>query len=102
MDQTMCRFDMTPSTTNNIKGARDIRIATCGGAKKGFTVALAAYADGTKLPAYIVFKEPKGKIPLRVFAQLWIPGNIRITASKNGWKTKEPLQETSKWHLDKK
>ncbi len=56
MDQTMCRFDMAPNSTNNIRGERDIRIATTGGAKIGFTVALTALADGTKLPAFIVFK----------------------------------------------
>ena len=33
-----------------------MRIASTGGAKRGLTVALAGLADGTKLPALIVFK----------------------------------------------
>ena len=57
MDETMVRFDMAPKSINNIKGENTVRIATTGGAKKGFTVALTALANGTKLPAYIVFKE---------------------------------------------
>ena len=40
MDQTMCRFDMAASSTNNVRGEKTIRIATTGGNKRGFTVAL--------------------------------------------------------------
>ena len=93
MDQTMCRFDMAPRTTNNRKGARDIRIATTGGSKKGYTVALAACADGTKLPAFIVFKEAGARIPPRVLNQLYVPRNVKITASKNGWMTSDIMKE---------
>ena len=38
--ETMVRFDMAPKSTNNIKGENTVRIATTGGAKKGFTVVL--------------------------------------------------------------
>ena len=57
MDQTMCRFDMAPRTTNNRKGARDIRIATTGGSKKGYTVALAACADALSCPPLLYSKK---------------------------------------------
>ena len=64
MDQTMARFDpgfdMTFSTTNNVRGERTVRIANTGGKKKSFTVCLAAAADGHKLPAHIIFKERSG------------------------------------------
>lgn len=93
MDQTQCRFDMAPNTTNNKKGEKTIRISTSGGAKKGFTVALTALANGTKLPAYVVFKEPSGRIPPRVFANLHIPANIRLTATKNGWMTSDKMRD---------
>ena len=59
MDQTMCRFDMAPSSTNNLKNQRSVRIATTGGSKRGFTVALCALASGHKRPAYICFKRGK-------------------------------------------
>jgi hypothetical protein len=88
MDETMCHFDMAPKTTNNIQGENTICIATTGDAKKGFTVALAAMANGTKLPAYIVFKEGRlARIPPRVMAALRIPANVRVSATQNGWMT---------------
>lgn len=87
MDQTMVRFDMASKTTNEERGSRDVRIATTGGAKRGFTVALCATASGYKKPAYIVFKERRGAIPARVLANLRVPANIRLTASQNGWMT---------------
>lgn len=90
LDETMCRFDMAPSSTNNVRGERTVRIATTGGAKKGFTVLLAACANGTKLPAFCVFKEgKKAVIPPRVLAALRVPGNVRVAASQNGWMTKQ-------------
>ena len=52
MDQTMCRFDMAPSRTNDIVGKRSIRIVSTKATKKGFTVALAAKGNGKKLPAF--------------------------------------------------
>ena len=91
MDQTMCRFDMAPSTTNNVKNQRSVRIATTGGSKRGFTVALCALASGHKRPAYICFKEAKGIIPPRVLASLRIPSNVIVTASTNGWMTGEKM-----------
>ena len=74
--------------TNAVRGEKDVRIATGGGAKKGFTVALCARASGDKLPAYLVFKEKGGKIPPKVMANLVIPRNIKVTATKNGWMTR--------------
>ena len=60
MDQTMCCFDMPSKRTNTKKGAKTVRIKTTRAKKKGFTVALAAMTDGTKLPAVIIFKECGG------------------------------------------
>ena len=93
MDQTMARFDMAPNYTNNVRGERDVRIATAGGAKRGFTVALTATADGNKRPAYVVLKEPSGKIPPRVLQNLQIPRNIRLVATRNGWMTGTNIQD---------
>eukprot|EP00731_Ephydatia_muelleri_P018609 Em0011g649a len=87
MDQTMCRFDMPPNRTNHAIGSRSIRIANTKAAKKGFTVALAAYGCGVKLPALIIFKEKGGKLGPRVSKSLTIPSNVRVMASANGWMT---------------
>ena len=85
MDETMRRFDVAHKTINNIQGDNTIRIATTGSAKKGFTVALAAMSNDTKLPAYIVFKEGRlARIPPRVMAALRIPFNVRVYATQNG------------------
>ena len=65
MDQTMCHFDMPPSHTNK-KGEKSICIATTHAEKKGFTVALAATALGTTLPAVIIFKERGGSLGVRI------------------------------------
>ena len=85
MDQTMARFDMTFSTTNNVRGERTVRIANACGKKKGFTLCLAAAADGHKLPAHIIFKERNGQIPPRVLNNLRLPNSVRVCASPNGW-----------------
>ena len=92
MDQTMCRFDMAPKATNHTIGDRTVRIAATGGSKKGFTVALAGLANGTKLPAFVVFREGRNAvIPPRVMANLHVPQNVRLTASQNGWMTGDKM-----------
>ena len=60
MDQTIYHFDMAPAYTNNVRGEKMIRIKTTRAEKKGFTVGLAAIADGSKLPAIIIFNERRG------------------------------------------
>ena len=92
MDQTMCRFNMAPKATNSLKNERSVRIATTGGSKRGFTVALCGLATGHKKPAYICFKERNATIPPRVFANLRIPDNIMVTASLNGWMTGDKMK----------
>ena len=87
MDQTQCRFDMPAAWTNDVRGDREVRIAGGPGVKKGFTVALSGRADGTKSPAYIVLKEPTGRIPPRTFRLLTIPRNVKVVATRNGWMT---------------
>ena len=87
----MYRFDPLPGATNNICGARTVRIATSGAQKKGFTVALCASAAGEKLPAYIIFKERGGRLGPRVKAALTFPDNVKVSASANGWMTREEL-----------
>ncbi|KAG0444480.1 hypothetical protein HPB47_013747, partial [Ixodes persulcatus] len=63
MDQTMVRMDEPATRTNNITGEASIRIANTGCSRRGFTVALCATAAGIKLPAFIILKEPTGRIP---------------------------------------
>lgn len=87
MDQTMCRFDMVPRYTNDIRGTRTVRITHTRANKKGFTVALAAKGNGEKLPALLIFKERNGELGPRVRAKLTIPSNLRVKASQNGWMT---------------
>ena len=92
MDQTICRFDMPPSRTNNKRGERTIRIKTTRAEKKGFTVALAATASGKKFPAVIMFKERGGSLGVHVRRSVCIPPNVRVRASTNGWMTADEYQ----------
>ncbi|XP_041366065.1 tigger transposable element-derived protein 6-like [Gigantopelta aegis] len=87
MDQTMVRFDTVPKYTNEVKGAKTVRISHTGGAKKGCTVALTASANGDKRKALIIFKEKNGVIGPRVLPTLKVPDNVLITATENGWMT---------------
>ena len=82
----MCFFDMPPSRTNSKKGEKTARIKTTRAKKKGFTVALAAAADGKKLPAVIIFKKG-GALGARVKSKLKVPANVGVRASTNGWMT---------------
>ena len=83
----MCRFDMVPRRSNDIRGNKRIRITHTRANKKGFTVALAARGNGEKLPAMVIFKERNGRLGPRVSSQLQIPSNVRVKASQNGWMT---------------
>ena len=68
-----------------------MRIAISGAQKKGSTVALCASAAGEKLPAYTIFKERGGKLGPRTKAALTFPDNVKVSASANGWMTREEL-----------
>ena len=89
MYQTIVRFDMPPNRTNEIKGSKRVRIKTTKAEKRGFTVSLCAAADGSKLPAFLIFKERTGEIPRRVRQHLQIPANVRVTATHNGLMTRD-------------
>ena len=91
MDQPVVRFDMPPNRTNEIKGSKQVCIKTTKAEKRGFTVALCAAADGSKLPAFLIFKERTGEIPRRVRQHLQIPANVHVTATRNGWMTRDQV-----------
>ena len=82
---------MAPRRTNEWKGAKHVRIKTTKGEKWGFTVALCAAADGGKLPAFVIFKERTGELPGQVRLQLNVPPNVRVSATRNGWMTREQV-----------
>ena len=87
MDQAIVRFDMPPNRTNEIKGSKRVGIKTTKAEKRGFTVALCAAADGSKLPAFLIFKERTGEIR----QHLQIPANVHVTATRNGWMTRDQV-----------
>ncbi|KAH6943870.1 hypothetical protein HPB50_000201 [Hyalomma asiaticum] len=93
MNQTMVRMDCPASRTNNIIGESSVRMTNTGCAWRGFTVALTACASGHKLPAFVILKEPSGKIPTKAFMKLCVPANVHVTASKKGWMSSDKLQE---------
>ncbi|KAH9384775.1 hypothetical protein HPB48_026788 [Haemaphysalis longicornis] len=76
MDQTMVRMYQPASQTNNVAGEASIGIANTGCSRRGCTVALCATAAGIKLPAFIILKEPTGRVPPKVLFALNVPGMI--------------------------
>ena len=68
MDKTPIFFDVTGNTTINKKVEKTILVKTTvtGHKKQHFTIVLACYTNGTKLPSTIIFKRktmPKDKFP---------------------------------------
>uniref|UniRef100_A0A6B0V6Y3 Putative pogo transposable element n=1 Tax=Ixodes ricinus TaxID=34613 RepID=A0A6B0V6Y3_IXORI len=82
MDQTMVRMDNPATRTNNVAGENSIRIANTGCTRRGFTVALAARASRAKLPAFVVLKEPTGRIPAHAFMAPRIPSKFGTFPNK--------------------
>lgn len=68
---------MLPLRTNSKKGEKAVWIKTIR-AEKGFTVALAATANGQKLPPVINFKERGGALAVRVKSKLKVPANVEL------------------------
>src|SRR5438132_321985 len=85
MDETMCQFDMPLRYTNEFRGTKQVRIETTGNTKRGYTVVLCCNATGVKLPALIVFKEPRGVLNDRIRNRLQVHGNVDICATASGW-----------------
>jgi len=84
MDETPVSFDLPSQTTIEETGSKTVSIRTCGYEKSNFTVILACMADGTKLPATIIFK--LAKVPRQIF-----PSGIIIRANKKGYSNTEEI-----------
>lgn len=67
MDETPLWFDLPCSRSYDTRGIKSVTAKTTGKEKLRYTVVLAAMADGSKLPAIVIFKNlkkiPKGKFP---------------------------------------
>ncbi|CAG8479377.1 8981_t:CDS:2 [Cetraspora pellucida] len=87
MDETPISFDLPSQTTIEETGAKTVSIRTCGYEKSTFTVILGCMADGTKLPAMVIFKLMN--VPRQVF-----PPGIIIRANKEGYSNTD---ETFFW-----
>ena len=89
----MVRFDMPVAQTNEVKGKKDVKVKTTGNEKRGFTVALGAFADGTKMRPWVIFKEKNGVLGPRVRKKLVIPDGIVVRASTSGWHQQHLVNE---------
>ena len=79
MDETPIWADMPGVTTISKTGTKMIPIRTTGHEKNRLTVCLAAKADGTKMPPYIVIT--RKKFP----AELSNISGVVVACSDNGW-----------------
>ena len=78
MNEVPLTFDVPSNKTVDVKGAKTIMIKTSGNEKTRYTVVLAYFADGTKLPPLLIFK--RKTVPKDV-----IPHGIYIHAHSKGW-----------------
>ena len=87
MIQKMCHFDVPPNSTNNLKEEIWIRISNIACTKKGFTVALYAWASAHKLPVISVLKQPSSEIPAKAMSKLIVPENVWVEKPQqmNSW-----------------
>ena len=79
MDETPMYFGMASNSTIEKKGTKSVSIRTTGAEKRHLTVVLAASADGSMLPQFVIFK---GK---RTLKNLSMPRGWVVTVQQKGW-----------------
>ena len=87
IDETAVWADMPGNSTIEVRGAHTVQIATTGHDKQRITICLAAFADGTKLKPFIVFK---GK---RIPKEICNVQDAVIRMSHNGWMNEDLTKE---------
>jgi hypothetical protein len=97
MDEVPVSFDLPGSRTVNLKGAKEVSVATTGHEKSNFMVVLSVTSDGGKLPHLVVFKRktlPKGNFPKCVLIAANEKGQINQHIMKvwveNVWRKRKP------------
>jgi DDE superfamily endonuclease/Tc5 transposase DNA-binding domain/Brinker DNA-binding domain len=83
MDEVPVSFDMPRTRTVNIKGAKEVRLATTGKEKSNI---LCVTADGKKLPPMVIFK--RKTIPKEKF-----PSGIYVEANEKGWANEDIIKK---------
>ena len=83
MDETPMWFDMPSSRSIDFRGVRTVLSKTTGKEKMRYTVVLAAFADGSKLPPMIIFRVLKN-VPKVDF-----PHGVVLQVSKGGTMTSD-------------
>lgn len=79
MDETPVFFDMPGNNTLDISGTKSVLIKSTGHEKERITVALAAMANGKKLPPFVILK---GVRPPKASD---IPKDVKVFMTSNGW-----------------
>ena len=89
MDETPIWADMVSNTTVDVTGGKTVTVKTTGHEKSRVSVCLAAKADGTKLPPFIVFKGAKREVAAldKEFK------GCHIASSPNAWMNTELTHE---------
>ncbi|GAU91041.1 hypothetical protein RvY_03371 [Ramazzottius varieornatus] len=87
MDQTSVRLQNVYKKTLSPKGAKEVRVVQPPGDPESITVCHTISADGTKVPASIVFKSNArtGKLSSRILKKLVVPENVRIYSTNSRW-----------------
>jgi hypothetical protein len=82
MDEVSVSFDVPSSRNVNLKGAKEVSVATTGHEKSNFTVVLCIIADGSKLPPMVIFK--RNTVPKGCNSK-----DVIISANGKGWMNSE-------------
>ena len=84
MDEPPLFFDLPNSRTYDFRGVKAVNAKTTGKEKLRYTVVLVAMADGTKLPAMVIFRNLKN-VPKDVVVQFAQKGSM-TSELINAWK----------------
>ena len=81
MDETPAFFDMMPAKSICKTGSRECIVRTSGSEKKHVSAVLSATADGTKLPAMLIFKAKTDK----TIKKVRIPEGFIVKTQEKSW-----------------
>lgn len=93
MDEVPLLFDLTPDTTLEIKGSKEVAIRVTSKYKMRATLVLCCFADGTKMPPFIIFKEATGELPKKL-KDVYDPKKVVLKGNRKGWMNTELM---NKW-----
>jgi len=92
-DETRFEWEVKSRFTYDFYGTDRVLGCSSNAINHALTVMLMVRADGTKLPALIIFKERTRNIPERTKRLLKIPTNVMVKSNKSGYISQDILTQ---------